>query len=108
MGLFNKKDNGINWQKEVFDISKALPDMSRQLGNIDSKFNDHVDAGREQRKEDKIWQAKLLQNSLECVKGKQIDNMQVEVDTLNKDKIKREGKFLGVKLVYAVILGVLG
>ena len=104
MGLF-KKDNGINWQKEVFDISKALPDMSRQLGNIDSKFNDHVDAGREQRKEDKIWQAKLLQNSLECVKGKQIDNMQGDVDTLNKDKITRDGKFLGIKSVYAVILG---
>ncbi len=108
MGLFNKKDNGINWQKEVLEIGKALPSMVEKLGNIDFKFNDHVTAGRKQRDEDKIWQEKVLKNSLECIKGKQIDNMQGDVDTLRTDKITRDGKFLGIKSVYVVILGVLG
>lgn len=107
--LFNKKendkDNGINWQKEVFDISKALPSMVQKLGNIDKNFDDHVEAGREQRKEDKIWQTKLLENSLDCARGKQINGIQDDIDTLNTDKKISEGKFLGVKSVYAFIIG---
>lgn len=108
MGLFNKKDNGINWQKEVLDIGKALPSMVEKLENIDDKFNDHVEAGRVQRKEDKVWQAKLLGNSLECARGKQVDVIQDDLDILKSDKVKNEGKFLGIKLIYAVIIGGLG
>ena len=108
MGLFNKKDNGVNWQQEVFEISKTLPTMVEKLGNIDKSFSDHVTAGRKQRDEDKVWQSKVLENSLECMRGKQIDDMQGDVDTLRTDKVRRDGKFLGMKSVYAVILGVLG
>ena len=113
MALFGKKDNsikdnGINWQQEVFEIAKAIPKILEKQVNMGTGFNDHVAAGRKQRDEDKIWQAKILENSLACIKGKQINDMQEVVDTLKTDKIKREGKFLGVKLVYAVIIGILG
>lgn len=101
MGLFNKKDNGINWQKEVLDIGKALPSMVEKLGNIDNKFNDHVEAGRVQRKEDKVWQIKILTNSLDCSKNEQIKNMQEDVDTLKSDK-------KGIKMIWKFILGGLG
>ncbi len=101
MGLFNKKDNGVNWQKEVLDIGKALPSMVEKLGNMDNNFNDHVEAGRVQRKEDKIWQTKLLENSLECVRGNQVDDIQDDVNVLKSDK-------KGIKMIYKFILGGLG
>ncbi len=101
MGLLDKKNNGINWQKEVFEIGKTLPSMVEKLGNIDSKFNDHMEAGRVQRKEDKIWQTKLLENSLNCSRSIQIDDIQVDVDVLKSDK-------KGIKMIYKFILGGLG
>ena len=85
------------------DTCTALVKMD--LGHVKKDFKEHKDNDNEWKKEDKIWQAKLLQNSLECVKGKQIDNMQDDVDTLKTDKVTRDGKILGIKSVYAVILG---
>ncbi len=113
MALFGKKDNsikdnGINWQQEVFEIAKAIPKILEKQVNMGTGFNDHAAAGRKQRDEDKIWQAKILENSLACIKGKQIDDMQEVVDTLKTDKVTRDGKFLGIKSVYAVILAILG
>ncbi len=111
MGLFTRKNNGINWQKEVFDISKALPSMVQQLGSIDNSFNDHVEAGREQRKEDKIWQKKLLENSLECSRGKQVNDIQEDIDTLKSDKkgLAMIWKFaIGVGIFLTIIGSILG
>ncbi len=101
MGLFYKKDNGINWQKEVLEIGKSLPSMVEKLGNIDAKFNDHVAAGRVQRAEDKIWQTKVLGSSLECIVKDQVGILQTDVNTLKSDK-------KGIKMIYYFILGGLG
>lgn len=108
MGLFTKKDNGINWQKEVFETSKILPTVLEKLETIGNGFNNHVAAGRKQREEDKQWQSQILEKSLECVKGKQVDVLQSDVDDLKLDKQLKKGKILGIKLIYAIILGALG
>lgn len=105
MSWWNKKENGINWQKEVLETSKAVPAILKELENMGKGFLDHVEAGRKQRTEDKLWQSKLLTNSLECAKGKQVDAIQANVNTLMSDKKLKEGKLLGVKSVYVIITG---
>ena len=104
MGLFSKKRNGDYFVK----IIETLTETSINVGHLKEGFDDHVKAGRIQRTEDKALQTEILKNSLECARGNQVDGIQKDVNTLNTDKIKREGKFLGIKLVYAVIIGVFG
>ncbi len=101
MGLFGRKKNGDYFVEMI----KTLTETSLNVNHLREGLDDHVKTGRIQRSEDKALQVEILKNSLECARGKQVDDIQGDVDTLKTDKIKREGKFLGVKLVYAVIIG---
>jgi hypothetical protein len=102
--MFNRKKNGDYFVEMI----KTLTETSSNVSHLKEGFADHVKAGRKQREEDKEWQKAVNTKMTECPKGEQIGNIQDDVDTLNTDKVKREGKILGVKSVYAIIIGVLG
>lgn len=107
MNIF-KKNNGVNWQQEVFDTSKLIRTILEKQESIDDKFNDHVEAGREQRIEDKKWQTELLKKSSKCAKAEQIEEIQADVNIFKNDKIERKGKILGMKSLHAYAIGAMG
>jgi hypothetical protein len=104
MGLLNRKKNGDYFVEMI----KTLTETSLNVSHLKEGFGDHVKAGRIQRTEDKEWQKGVNLKLTECPKTEQIGNIQGDVDTLKIDKVKSEGKFLGVKSVYAVVIGALG
>ena len=106
MALFGKKDNGINWQKEVYETGKVIPTILKQLEIMGKSFDSHEKESRTQRIEDKLWQDEILKNSLDCARGEQIDKMQTDVDTLKSDKVESTGKFLGMKRIWVICIAV--
>lgn len=112
----NKKDNGINWQKEVFETSKAIPAILKELESIGKGFSDHVETGRKQRDEDKVGKKDSkdqliaidlkLAEAIKCPKSEQIDNIASDVKDLKDDKTLKKGKFMGMKLIHTIIIGV--
>ena len=117
MGLFERrKKNGDYFTQIITGITSLQKDTEfhkEKLTDIKTDFSEHKTAEYERRKIDREWQkcvdGKLQElKTVKCIKEEQLGNMQDDVDTLKTDKVTRDGKFLGIKSVYAVILGVLG
>ena len=112
MGLFGRKKNGDYFTQIITGITSLQKDAEfhkEKLTDIKTDFIEHKTAEYERRKIDREWQ-KCVDGKLQelkivkCIKEK-LGNMQGDVDTLKTDKITRDGKILGIKSVYAVILG---
>lgn len=116
MVWFSKKDNGINWQQEVFEISKIMPTLVEKLTGMDNKYDEHVKAGRAQRTEDKKEKEEnrdqlkaidlKLAKAIECPKSEQIEANTDDIKIFKTDKELKKGKFLGMKLIWAIVLAV--
>lgn len=107
MNIFGKKANGDYFVEMI----KTLTEIKSDGSHLKEKFEEHSTAEYERRKIDREWQKEInttLAEAIECPKADQIDTIQTNVDTLTKDKTRREGKFLGVKSVYVVGVGILG
>ncbi len=112
MGLFERrKKNGDYFTQIITGITSLQKDAEfhkEKLTDIKTDFNEHKTAEYERRKIDRDWQKGVdtkLQQAIECPKSEQININTNDINDLKTDKVTRDGKFLGVKLVYVVILG---
>ena len=110
MRIFDRRKKNGDY---FIDMIESLTEIKSDSKHLKNDFSEHTKAEYERRKMDREWQkcvdSKLQElKTVKCIKEEQLGNMQDDVDTLKTDKITRDGKFLGIKSVYAVILGVLG
>lgn len=116
MVFFSKKDNGINWQKEVFETSKVLPAILKELESMGKGYIEHVEAGRIQRTEDKkeneidvLWKQGIdlkLAEAIKCPKVEQIENNTKAIKDFTTDKELKKGKILGMNRIWIIFIGV--
>lgn len=100
MTIFNKKKNGDHFIEMVQTLSEIKADSK----NLKEGFREHIDSEYERRKLDREWQNRIDMKLAQAIKCPRED----DIDTLMEEKITSEGKFLGIKAVYAVFIGVVG
>ena len=113
MSIFSKKKNGDYFIQMI----QTLTEIKSDNKHIKEGFDDHVNAGRTQREEDKKekqenrdWQKDIdlkLAKAIECPKATQIDTNTDDIKEFKKDKQLRTGKILGMKFIYVVVIGIL-
>ncbi len=97
MGLFGRKKNGDYFVEMI----KTLTETSLNVNHLKEGFDDHVQAGRTQRVEDKEWQKGINLKVTKCPQGEQINDIQHDIATLKSDK-------KGIKMIWKFSLGGLG
>lgn len=100
MAIFKKKKNGDYFIEMVQSLSEIKADSK----NLKEGFKEHVDSEYEHRKLDREWQKQIDIKLAQAIKCPRND----DIDTLMEDKATSEGRFLGIKGVYAVAIGIAG
>lgn len=100
MAIFNKKKNGDYF----IEMVKSLSEIKADSKNLKEGFREHVDSEYEHRKLDREWQNQIDMKLAKAMKCPRND----DIDTLMEEKATSEGKFLGIKAVYAVFISIVG
>ncbi len=114
MNIFGKKKNGDYFVQMIESLTEIKTDCKHfkgEIGEVKSDLKERDKAEYERRKIDREWQKgvdSLLSEKIECPKGEQIEGIQADVNTLKSDKQLKKGKFLGMKLIWVILIGALG
>jgi len=95
MGLFNKKNGDY-----FTEIIKSVTKTEANVENLKDSFKEHMAAGYEQRKSDKIWQQAIDDKIDRCPESPRINTIETSLHIkLNEDA----GKVKVWKLIAAVV-----